>query len=159
LYGGSSSSSVCSDLDSTDSQNGDIQSLYSDSDCHEVLKQILQQEQPTRIVIKLHVTGDKCTQWDSILNPNNNILYVALPEEIPLEGSQQSFISLLEFADDKLDVDAVVLCVRKDIKDRARLLESFLIMGFQPLSRKSPLAPPAAQDDADNFFLIYEMEE
>lgn len=43
--------------------------------------------------------------------------------------------------------------------DRARLLESFLLMGFEPLSRKASEAPPAAEKDVENFFLIYRIEE
>jgi len=155
----SSSGSECSDLDCGDSQNGDIPSLYSDEDCQEVVKQILQHENPIRITIKLHVTENKFSKWESVLNPVNNILYVAMPEELPPEASKQTFLSLLEFAEEKLDVDAVVMCIRKNIPDRARLIETFMIMGFQPLSRKSPMAPPATENDSDNFFLIYQIED
>ncbi|XP_067630582.1 LOW QUALITY PROTEIN: ornithine decarboxylase antizyme [Eurosta solidaginis] len=155
----SRSSSECSDTDGGDLQrSGDVHSLYSEDDCQEMVKHILQHDNPTRIVIKLHVTENKFTEWESVLNPVNNILYVALPEKLPPEGSKDSFISLLEFAEDKLDVDAVVLCVPKNRSDRARLFETFLIMGFQPLSAKSPMAPPAATN-SENFFFIYHIED
>lgn len=155
----STTSSEYSDLVYADSQNGEISSLYSDDDCQEVVKEILQHEQPTRITIKLHVTENKFTEWDSVLNPINNILYVAMPEILPPEASKQTFISLLEFAEEKLEVDAVVLAIRKNMPNRTRFVETFLIMGFQPLSRKSELAPPAAENDCDNFFLIYHIED
>ena len=51
---GSSTTSECSD--------SDVQSLYSDDDCQEVVRQILQHEHPIRIVIKLHVTENKFTK-------------------------------------------------------------------------------------------------
>uniref|UniRef100_A0A1A9X499 Ornithine decarboxylase antizyme n=1 Tax=Glossina brevipalpis TaxID=37001 RepID=A0A1A9X499_9MUSC len=154
--GGSSATSSASDCSDSD---GDLQSLYSDDDYQEVVKQILQHEHPIRIVIKLHVTENKFTKWESVLNPVNNILYVALPEKLAPEASKETLISLLEFAEDKLEVDAVVMCVRKNRSDRVRLLESFLLMGFEPLSRKTPEAPPAAEKDIENFFLIYRIEE
>jgi len=133
--------------------------LYSDDDCQEVVKEILQHEHPIRITIKLHVTENKFTEWDSVLNPNNNVLYIAMPEVLPPEASKQTFVSLLEFAEEKLEVDAVVLTIKKSIPERARFLETFLIMGFQPLSRKSEFAPPAAENDSENFYLIYHIED
>lgn len=84
---------------------------------------------------------------------------MAIPKVLPPEASKQSFISLLEFAEDKLDVDAVVLCMPKNQPDRALLVQTFLILGFQPLSKKSKLAPPAEKGNEDNFFLIYNIED
>ncbi|XP_075167312.1 LOW QUALITY PROTEIN: ornithine decarboxylase antizyme [Haematobia irritans] len=147
----SSASSECSD--------SDVQSIYSDDDCQEIVKQILNQDHPTRIAIKFHVTEKKFTKWECVLNPENNILYVAMPEKLAPEASQQTLLSLLEFAEDKLEVDGVVMCIRKDRADRAHILESFLLMGFEPLSRKAVEAPPAAEKDVENFFLIYRIEE
>lgn len=82
-----------------------------------------------------------------------------MPDKLAPEASKQTLISLLEFAEDKLEVDAVVMCVRKNRSDRAHLLESFLLMGFEPLSRKANEAPPSAEKDTENFFLIYRIEE
>lgn len=96
--------------------------------------------------------------WDTVLNPENNILYVALPTVLLPEASKQSFITLLEFAEEKLDVDAVVLCMRKDRIDRPNLVRTFLFLGFQPLSPKSALAPPQVEGD-NNLFLIYNIED
>ena len=59
-------SSSSSELDYAISQNGDIQSLYSDDDCQEVVKQILEHEQPIQIAIKLHVTENTYTKWESV---------------------------------------------------------------------------------------------
>lgn len=152
-------SSEFSDIEYADSTPDDVISTCSDDDCQEVVKKILQLQRPMRITIKLHITESKYTKWDTVLNPLNNILYVVMPEVLPPEASKQSFLSLLEFADEKLDVDAVVLCMRKDRPDRARLVQTFLILGFQPLSRKSPQAPPAEKVDNNNCFLIYNIEE
>ncbi|XP_037898789.1 LOW QUALITY PROTEIN: ornithine decarboxylase antizyme [Glossina fuscipes] len=157
--GGSNGGSGANSAASSDCSDGDLQSLYSDDDYREVVKQILQHEHPIRIVIKLHVTENKFTKWESVLNPVNNILYVALPEKLAPEASKETLICLLEFAEDKLEVDAVVMCIRKNRSDRVRLLESFLLMGLEPLSRKASEAIPAAEKDVENFFLIYRIEE
>lgn len=130
----------------------------SEDDCDEVVKRILHQKKPIRITLKLHVTEATFSVWDTVLNPENNILYVALPTVLLPEASKQSFITLLEFAEEKLDVDAVVLCMRKDRTDRPNLVRTFLFLGFQPLSPKSPLAPPQSGAD-NNLFLIYKIED
>ncbi|XP_017108214.2 LOW QUALITY PROTEIN: ornithine decarboxylase antizyme [Drosophila bipectinata] len=151
----SSSSSEISDLES----QGDLHSLYSHDDCQEVLRQILQHDQPVQISIKLHVTEDLYTNWMTILNPVNNLLYVALPKELPAAGSKQTFVSLLEFAEDKLEVDGVVIAMSKEQPNRVPLIEAFLFMGFEPLSRKAPQAPPAAINDNENNYFFYKIEE
>lgn len=88
------------------------------------------------------------------------MLYVALPTTLTHEASKQSFLSLLEFAEEKLDCDGVVLCIRKDRPDRANLVKTFLFLGFQPLNPRSPLAPPAEYGRNDeNLFLIYHIED
>lgn len=111
------------------------------------------------ITIKLHLIDNTYTKWDTVLNPVNNILYAALPNVFPPAMSKQTIMSLLGFAEDKLDVDAVVFCLRKDHPDRKFLLESFLFMGMEPLSRKSLKAPPSADKDTEHFFLIYNIDD
>lgn len=163
----STSSSQFSDIDfsetyddiaaSVASKHGHTISM-SEDDCDEIVKRILHQKKPIRITLKLHVTEATFSVWDTVLNPENNILYVALPTILLPEASKQSFITLLEFAEEKLDVDAVVLCMRKDRSDRQHLVRTFLFLGFQPLSAKSQLAPPQTSND-NNLFLIYKIED
>uniref|UniRef100_A0A1B0CKD8 Ornithine decarboxylase antizyme n=1 Tax=Lutzomyia longipalpis TaxID=7200 RepID=A0A1B0CKD8_LUTLO len=73
------------------------------------------------------------------------------------EASKQSFISLLDFAEEKLKCNSVILCMRKDREDRANLVRTFLFLGFQPLAPKSDLAPQAT--DEGNLYLIYNINE
>lgn len=95
-----------------------------------------------------------------VLDHNTNILYVALPQTLAHDASKQSFLSLLEFAEEKLDCDGVVLCIRKDRPDRSQLVKTFMFLGFQPLQPKSPLAPPQEYGNNDeNLFLIYHIED
>lgn len=171
----STSSSQYSDIDFSSAYGGgadnsstssSTQHLYHDdehdggsvSNQIEGVKQILGHKKPIKITLKLHVTETTYSVWESVLNAENNILYVALPSVLLPEASKQSFITLLEFAEEKLDVDGIVLCMRKDRLDRPNLVRTFLFLGFQPLSPKSELAPPE-KADANNLFLIYNVEE
>jgi len=137
--------------DDTDSESDDEDDLIS---------QMVAQKSPTRITIKLHVTDKISSSWDSVLDHDNNILYVAMPKTLTHEASKQSFLSLLEFAEEKLDCDGVVLCIRKDRPDRANLMKTFMFLGFSPLNPQSPLAPPHQQgQNDDHLFLIYSIED
>lgn len=139
-------------------QNDDTSSESDSED--DLISQIVTQKSPTRITIKLHVTDKISSSWDSVLDHDTNILYVALPKQLTHEASKQSFLSLLEFAEEKLDCDGVVLCIRKDRPDRANLVKTFLFLGFSPLNPKSPLAPPQMQGQNDeHLFLIYNIED
>lgn len=153
----STSSSQYSDIDFS-SAFDETSQLSFDDDSNIEVQRILEQKKPIKITIKLHVTETTFSVWESVLNPDNNILYVALPSVLLPEASKQSFITLLEFAEDKLDVDAIVLCMRKDRMDRPNLVRTFLFLGFQPLSPSSELAPPESAD-SNNLFLIYNIEE
>lgn len=162
----SSSSSQYSDIDFSsafDETSVEHQHLFDGADDDDAgIERILDQKKPIKITLKLHVTESMCSRWESVLNPDNNILYVALPNVLLPEASKQSFITLLEFAEDKLDVDGVVLCMRKDRVDRQNLVRTFLFLGFKPLSPKSELAPPEKLqhgNDASNLYLIYNIEE
>jgi len=117
-----------------------------DDDNPDLIAKMINSKTPTRITLKLHVTANTYSIWETVLNTNNstNMLYVAMPEKISHEASKHSFISLLEFAEEKLDCNAVILCMRKDRSDRAALVRTFLFLGFQPLSPASPLAPQNA---------------
>lgn len=140
-------------------KGGDGSESESDDE-DDLISQIVGQKSPTRITIKLHVTDKISSSWDSVLDHDNNILYVVLPKTLTHEASKQSFLSLLEFAEEKLDCDGVVLCIRKDRPDRANLVKTFMFLGFSPLNPKSPLAPPQQQgQNDDNLFLIYSIEE
>jgi ornithine decarboxylase antizyme 1 len=139
-------------------KNDDSASESDEED--DLISQIVSQKSPTRITIKLHVTDKLSSNWDSVLDHDTNILYVALPKQLTHEASKQSFLSLLEFAEEKLECDGVVLCIRKDRPDRQNLIKTFLFLGFSPLTPNSPLAPPQMEGRNDeHLFLIYNIED
>jgi ornithine decarboxylase antizyme 1 len=140
--------------------------LENHEDSSDLIAKILSQKVPTRITLKLHITENTFSIWETVLNNVNNVLYVAIPTTINHEASKHSFISLLEFAEEKLNAAAVVLCMRKDRTDRASLVRTFLFLGFQPLDPRSPLAPPKAAANKnksiatdDNLYLICDLRD
>ncbi|XP_058449207.1 LOW QUALITY PROTEIN: ornithine decarboxylase antizyme [Malaya genurostris] len=148
-------------------------SEYTDLDCTEstvdfmnqheaaVIQEVLTQPTPTQITLKLYVTAQKHSTWETIFNPLDNMLYVNLPSAMSHEASKHSFISLLEFAEEKLECDGVVLCIRKDRLDRPNLVRTFSFVGFQLVSPKSPLTPPHIEEQQMNeyLFMVYNIEE
>lgn len=103
-----------------------------------VIQEVLSQPTPTQVTLKLFVTAQKFSSWETIFSPLDNMLYVNLPSTMSHEASKHSFISLLEFAEEKLECDGVVLCIRKDRLDRPNLVRTFSFVGFQPVSPNLP---------------------
>lgn len=151
-------------------ETASIYDLNEDDDTQDQIAKIVNQKSPTRITLKLHVTPTTFSIWETVLNNNNNVLYVSIPEKLSHEASKQSFISLLEFAEEKLECTAVILCMRKDRNDRAAIVRTFLFLGFKVLNPNSDLAPaqaaaalhkhisiPKAKDD--HLYLICQLED
>lgn len=88
---------------------------------------------------------------------HKKILYVELPHVILPEASKHSFMSLLEFAEEKINCSHFILCMKKNREDRQNLIRTFLFLGFHPLSPKSPMVRNESNLFAadDNLFLMY----
>lgn len=73
------------------------------------------------------------------------------------EASKHSFMSVLEFAEERLECAQLVLYMRKAREDRQNLIRTFLFLGFQPLSPKSPFVreAPIPGESSDNLYLMY----
>ncbi|XP_055539039.1 LOW QUALITY PROTEIN: ornithine decarboxylase antizyme [Wyeomyia smithii] len=144
------------DLDSTES-TVDFMNQHEAA----VIQEVLNQPSPTQITLKLYVTEQKFSTWETVFSPMDNMLYVNLPSTMSHEASKHSFMSLLEFAEEKLECDGVILCIRKDRLDRPNLVRTFSFVGFQLVSPKSPLTPPhiEIQQKNDYLFMIYSIEE
>eukprot|EP00745_Piridium_sociabile_P037200 TRINITY_DN67435_c0_g1_i2.p1 TRINITY_DN67435_c0_g1~~TRINITY_DN67435_c0_g1_i2.p1 ORF type:complete len:155 (+),score=45.26 TRINITY_DN67435_c0_g1_i2:488-952(+) len=88
--------------------------------------------------------------WETILVDKQR-LYVEVPSGILPEGSRESLITLLEFAEEQLKCSHVILCFRKNRPDRASLLRVFNFFGFSILPPSHPLVPKTE----DLLFMAY----
>ncbi|VVC91438.1 unnamed protein product [Leptidea sinapis] len=82
-------------------------------------------------------------------------MYLRVPGVLQ-SGSKESFMLLLDFAEEQLRCTNCIICVQKSRPDRATLLRTFMFMGFQPLPPNSPMMREIAKPDY--IFLHYNMQ-
>lgn len=83
-------------------------------------------------------------------------VYVTPPRHLA-DGSRESFVALLEAAEDQLKCKHVVVVFDSGRSDRATLVRTFMFLGFNVLSPTSPLVP--AQLAPGNVCMAYNVEE
>lgn len=93
----------------------------------------------TNLSFTVHLSGGHKVTWETILTRGN--LYVEVPNGILPEGSKESLITLLEYAEEKLCCDHVILCFCKSRSDRASLIRTFMFMGFAVACPGDPIVP------------------
>lgn len=102
--------------------------------------------QPIHIHFKYRLTESLEGVWATILHGRN--LYVHIPTNTNGEGSKDSFIRLLEYAEEILKAGNVVVFFQEDRADASSWLRAFKFLGFQLLPPDHPLRP-------DNHGFIY----
>jgi len=75
--------------------------------------------------------------WDAVLWRGR--LYVSVTPSVLRNGSKEAFVSLLEYAEDVLEVSHVIVCcqpsdVSSNNPDNKSVLRNFMFLGFQPLA-------------------------
>jgi len=84
-----------------------------------------------RLTLQVHLTSTIQNTWDTVLKDRK--LIVDLPSSTLPDGSKQSFVTLLEYAEEHLSCTHVFVRFRKDIIDRASLVRTFMFIGFSPV--------------------------
>ncbi|XP_055340819.1 ornithine decarboxylase antizyme 1-like isoform X2 [Paramacrobiotus metropolitanus] len=103
---------------------------------------------PVHIHFKYRLTDSLEGVWATILHGPSRSLYVHIPPNTNGEGSKDSFIRLLEYAEEVLKVTNVVVFFQEDRADANSWLRAFRFLGFQ-------LLPPAHALRPDNQGFIY----
>lgn len=80
------------------------------------------------VSFKCPLSDEKEVEWRTLLV--DGTLYVDMPVHIMPAGSRDSLVSLLEFAEEKLECDKVFVCFNRERKDRAALMRAFMFLGF-----------------------------
>jgi ornithine decarboxylase antizyme 1 len=66
--------------------------------------------------------------WETLLI--GRTLFIEIPADILPEGSKESFVTLLEYAEEVLFCSQVIVCFKKNRVDRASLIRTFMFLGF-----------------------------
>ncbi|XP_013176337.1 PREDICTED: LOW QUALITY PROTEIN: ornithine decarboxylase antizyme [Papilio xuthus] len=121
-----------------------------------VISKILERKdrQPVKIEFKIFLTENTVTRWEAVVQ--GNTIYLRMPAVLQ-SGSKESFMLLLDFAEERLGCNNCIICVLKSRPDRATVLRTFMFMGFQLLAPTSPLMPQEI-NNPDYVFLHYNMQ-
>lgn len=101
------------------------------------------------VSFKCPLSEEKEVEWKTLLV--NGVLYVDIPSSMLPEGSRDSLISLLEFAEEKLECEKVFVCFKKDRTDRAALMRVFMFLGFTVVPPDSKQVP----QNSDIMSMVY----
>jgi len=67
-------------------------------------------------------------KWETLLI--GKTLFIEIPSDILPEGSKESFVSVLEHAEEELGCSKVIVCFKKNRDDRESLIRTFMFLGF-----------------------------
>lgn len=101
---------------------------------------------------QINVANGITVTWETILVDGK--LYAEIPNTILPEGSKESLVTLLEYAEEQLACSHVILCLKKNRTDRANLVRTFMFLGFGVAPPGDPLVPKAE----DLLFLVYTID-
>lgn len=90
--------------------------------------------------------------WETIYVDRK--LYVEIPNSLLPEGSKESLVTLLEYAEEQLDCSYVILVFKKSRTDRACLIRTFMFLGFEVVVPGNPIVP----NTGDLMFLAYTID-
>ncbi|ESN90744.1 hypothetical protein HELRODRAFT_189969 [Helobdella robusta] len=93
-------------------------------------------------------TGLQDAVWDSVLI--GGALLVDVPLNVKPEGSRESFMMLIEYAENILKCSRVVACFKKNRSDRNILIRALMHFGFSLVSPPSSMPTPATTSVSNN---------
>jgi len=92
--------------------------------------------------------------WDGLVWKGD--LFLTIPDGFGNEPSKEAFISLLEYAEEQLHCNCVIVCFSKMRPDRAATMRMFMFFGFELLSPNDPKAPSESTQD-DTLYMAYQI--
>ncbi|XP_048118571.1 LOW QUALITY PROTEIN: ornithine decarboxylase antizyme 2b [Alosa alosa] len=104
------------------------------------------------LLFQYQVNEQACWCWETVLASCS--LFLGVSEGALPEGSKEGLTSLLEFAEDKLNVSQVFVWFNKNRDDLMCLTKTFYYMGFEMVKPGHPLVP----SQPDLLFMVYNIE-
>lgn len=87
------------------------------------------------LCFRIQLSGQECV-WETLMY--DGCLIIEIPNNLLPEGSKESFVILLEYAEDILKCQRGIICFRKKRVDQVALVRTFMFLGFR-------LVPPGEQ--------------
>lgn len=106
----------------------------------------------SNLCFEISLTEYMQVRWDTFLVDRK--LFVEVPNGILPDGSKESFVTLLEYAEEELKCTHVIVCFKKDRTDRMSLVRTFMFLGFVAVAPGNPIVPKTG----DLMFMAYAIE-
>lgn len=146
-----SRSSSLSSITSTNDNNNNLTTTTCQSPID--FDNLADNSNAVQLIFKSTLSDEKEIEWKaSLVNETN--LYVDIPRNHLTEGTRDSFVSLLEFAEDKLNCERVFVMLNKSRDDRSSLMNAFRFFGFKPVAPGNKYAP----QNEDILTMVYEID-
>lgn len=113
------------------------------------LRALVKVQGASNLRFQVSLTDSIQVNWETVLLDGK--IFVEVPNGILPAGSKESFVTLLEFAEEELQCSHVIVCFNKNRSDRASLIRTFMFFGFVALPPGSGLVPV----NGDLFFMAY----
>jgi len=107
----------------------------------------------SRLCFNISLADTLQVTWDTLLIDRK--LYIEVPTGILPDGSKESFVTLLEYAEEVLKCSHVIVCFKTSRTDRASLVRTFMFLGFGVVAPGNPIIPVAS----DRMFMAYTIDD
>lgn len=128
-----------------------VKDIFTDSVCGDALAS--KSQVASNLCFEISVACGVVVKWETIYDDRK--LYVEVPNTILPDGSKESLVTLLEYAEEQLDCSHVILCFKKNRTDRANLIRTFMFLGFAVVAPGDSLVPNVE----DLMFLAYTIDD
>jgi len=105
-----------------------------------------------RLIFRFQLCEQTSVQWRAVLVQRS--LYLRPGVSLP-DGSKESFVALLEYAEECLQCKHIFVCLNKGAVDCAAMVRTFMFLGFVVVPPNHPSTPA----NNDYFTLLYTVDE
>jgi len=117
------------------------------------INELVRSQVASNLVFQVTLTDCMQVTWETLLVDRK--LFIEVPNGILPEGSKESFVTLLEYAEEALKCSHVIVCFKKNRSDRATLVRTFMFLGFIVVAPGNPVVP----NNADLLFMAYTIDD